>query len=151
MPRETQSRDEQKLWERYARSLPIGPATCPPAIELAAWIDGRAADSGAEAVEMHLAACSVCRAAVAAIRLRPAVREPRLRFADWLAPSLAPGRWGLAAAASIAMCFAGYSIGAGRTTLDAVTTDEILLREMSFGLLNGSDEGLLVVLDGVAR
>lgn len=177
LPDESRSSDEQSLWERYARGLPA-PAACPPVIDLAAWLDG-GAGAGPEAVETHLAECGVCREAVAGIRLEraevagrvvvapagvlaaakmlvetrrgPAASRRGLRLADWLAPAIGPGRWGMAAAASIAICFVGYRVGSGRPMLDTVTTDDLLLAEMSFGLLNGGDDGLLIAFDEVTR
>ncbi len=161
MPRDSQFSDEQLLWKRYAEALSQRPADCPSVLELAGWIDGRA---GSEAVETHLAECAVCRELVRLARAdvagrigapagvvaaaktlvaagsSPAGTERGLRLADWLRA----GGWGLAAAASIAICFVGYQVGSGRT-LDTVTTDDVLLREMSFGLLDGGDEGLLTL------
>ncbi len=162
MPRDSQFSDEQLLWKQYAETLPQRPAACPPVLELAGWVDGRASISEAQAVETHLAECAVCRELVRLARAEVAGRigapegvvaaakmlvvptapgtERGMRLADWLRA----GGWGLAAAASIAICFVGYQVGSGRT-LDTVTTDDVLLSEMSFGLLAGGDEGLLTL------
>jgi len=45
----------------------------------------------------------------------------------------------------------GYQVGSGRPMLDSATTDAILLSEMSFGLLDGSDEGLLPTLQELTQ
>ncbi len=171
MPRDTQSRDEQLLWEQFADMLPARPAACPPALELAAWLDGRTTPTDVEAVETHLAECGVCREAVAGFRQARADVADRLigvpanviaaaktlidtapartgpRITDWLQV----GGWGIAAAASIAICVVGYQVGSGRPMLDAAAIDEILLSEMSFGLLDGPDEGLLPTLQELSR
>jgi hypothetical protein len=57
----------------------------------------------------------------------------------------------MAAAASIAICVVGYQVGSGRPILDTAATDEILLSEMSFGLLGGVDEGLLPTLQELTQ
>ncbi len=171
MPSDSQSRDEQLLWKQFADLLPVPTATCPPALELAAWVDGRAVGSDAETVETHLARCGDCRQAVAAIRqARPdaagrlvvaparvvaaakmlvgtAPARTGLRIADWLQV----GGWGMAAAASIAICVVGYQVGSGRPTPDTAAADDVLLSEMSFGLFDGPDEGFLPTLEALTR
>ncbi|MEE8459348.1 MAG: hypothetical protein V3S08_05725 [Phycisphaerales bacterium] len=142
MPRDSQFNDEQLLWRQFTKTLPQRPAACPPLLELAGWIDGRATGPDAEAAETHLAECAVCRELV-----RPACTERGLRLAHWLQV----GGWGMAAAASIAICVVGYQVGSGRPMLDSATTDAILLSEMSFGLLDGSDEGLLPTLQELTQ
>ncbi len=166
MPSDSRSRDEHLLWKQFADMLPARPGPCPPALELAAWVDGRAAGPDAQAVETHLAACGICREAVAGIRqaradvagsligvpanviaaaktlVEPVPARSGLRIADWLQV----GGWGMAAAASIVICVVGYQVGSGRPMLDTAATDDILLSEMSFGLLDVGDEGLLSTL-----
>ncbi len=171
MPSDSQSRDEQLLWKQFADMLPARPGPCPPALELAAWVDGRAAGPDLEAVETHLAACSICREAVAGIRqahadvagsligvpaniiaaaktlIETAPPSSGPRIADW--PQVVG--WGMAAAASIAICVVGYQVGSGRPMLDNVATDEILLSEISFGLLDVGDEGLFSTLQELTQ
>ncbi len=167
MPSESESRDEQLLWKQFADMLPARPAACPPALELAAWVDGRAAGPDLDAVETHLAECGVCRELVRLARaevagglgapasvvaaaktlVAPTPARPALRITDWLQV----GGWGMAAAASIAICVVGYQVGSGRPMLDTVATEEILLNEMSFGLLDGPDEGLLPTLEELTQ
>ena len=171
MPSDSQSRDEQLLWKQFADMLPARRAACPPALELAAWVDGRATGPDAQAVEAHLVQCGVCREAVSGVRqdradvagrlivaplnivaaaktlVATAPPSSGLRIADWLQV----GGWGMAAAASIAICVVGYQVGSGRPMLDAATTDAILLSEMSFGLLDVSDEGLLPTLQELTQ
>ncbi len=171
MPSESQSHDEQLLWKQFSDVLPARPGPCPPALELAAWVDGRATGPDAQAVETHLAQCGNCREAVAGIRRAGADVAGSLigvpanviaaaktlietvppssgpRISDWLQV----GGWGMAAAASIAICVVGYQVGSGRPMLDTVATDEILLSEMSFGLFDGPDEGLLSTLQELTQ
>jgi hypothetical protein len=171
MPRDSQFSDEQLLWKQCAAALPQRPSPCPPILELAAWIDGRATGPDAEAAETHLAECAGCRELVRLARAEaashigapagvvkaarmlvatgsaPVGTERSLRLADWLQV----GGWGMAAAASIAICVVGYQVGSGRPILDTVATDEILLSEMSFGLLGGVDEGLLPTLQELTQ
>ena len=171
MPSESQSRDEQLLWKQFADMLPARPGPCPPALELAAWVDGRAAGPDLDAVETHLAECGICREAVAGLRqaradvagrligvpdnvvaaaktlIETGPARTALRITDWLQV----GGWGMAAAASIAICVVGYQVGSGRPMLDTVATEEILLSEMSFGLLDGPDEGLLPTLEELTQ
>ncbi len=171
MPRDSQFNDEQLLWKQFTKALPQRPAACPPVLELAGWIDGRATGPDAEAAETHLAECAVCRelvrsaraedtgrigapaGVIAAVRMlvasapAPARTGRGLRLADWLQV----GGWGMAAAASIAICVVGYQVGSGRPMLDTAAADAILLSEMSFGLLDGPDEGLLPTLQELSR
>jgi len=171
MPRDSQFSDEQLLWKQFAAALPQRPSPCPTLLELAAWIDGRATGPDAEAAETHLARCAGCRELVRQARADVAGRigvpagvveaarmlvatgsapmgtERGMRLADWLQF----GGWGMAAAASIAICVVGYQVGSGRPMLDTAATDAILLSEMSFGLLDGSDEGLLATLQELTR
>ena len=164
---------ERRLWEQFAAANPAAPTACPPAIELAVWIDGRAAGPARDAIEGHLARCAECREAVGGIRLaRQAVagslprapdrvmeaagalvgspryepRQRRLRLAGWQAI----GRWGMAAAASVAICVVAYRTGWG--WLAAAGADEVVLGEMSFGLLAELPEtGLFPTLEGDLR
>jgi hypothetical protein len=57
----------------------------------------------------------------------------------------------MAAAASIAICVVGYQVGSGRPSFDTAATDEILLSEMSFGLLDAGDQGLLPTLQELTQ
>ncbi len=171
MPRESHSGDEQLLWQQFADMLPTRPGACPSALELAAWVDGRATGPEVQAVETHLAGCGVCRETVVWIRqargdvagslivapanvvaaakmlIETGPARIGLRIADWLQV----GGWGMAAAASIAICVVGYQVGSGRPMLGTAATDEILLSEMSFGLFDGLDEGLLPTLPELSR
>jgi hypothetical protein len=171
MPRDSQFSDEQTLWKQFTAALPQRPGPCPPILELASWIDGRAAGPDAEAAETHLAECAGCRelvrlahvevagrigapdGVVAAARMlvaqgpSPAGTRRSLRFADWLQV----GGWGMAAAASIAICVVGYQVGSGRPMLDKVAIDEVMLSEMSFGLLDAGDQGMLPRLEELTR
>ena len=171
MPRDSQFSDEQSLWKQFAAALPQRPSPCPPILELAAWIDSRATGSDAEAAEMHLAECAGCRelvrpahaevagrigapaGVVEAARMlvatgsAPVETGRGMRLADWLQF----GGWGMAAAASIAICVVGYQVGSGRPMLDTAATDEIMLSEMSFGLLDAGGQGLLPTLQEVTQ
>ena len=62
------------------------------------------------------------------------------RFAEW-ATVRRVGGWSLAAAASIGICVAGYYTGSWASAGRAMTEQE-LLSEMSFGLLESADAGL---------
>ncbi len=164
--------DERRLWAQCAAAKPAARSACPPAIELAAWIDGRAAGPERDMVEAHLAQCAECREAVGGIRLaREGVagslagapervkeaarmlvgaslepRERRLHLAGWQTI----GRWGMAAAASVAICVAGYR--AGGSWPAAAGADEVVLVEMSFGLLGElSETGLVLAFEGDFR
>lgn len=164
--------DERRLWAQCAAAEPAARSACPPAIELAAWIDGRAAGPERDMVEAHLAQCAECREAVGGIRLaREGVagslagapervkeaarmlvgaslepRERRLYPAGWQTI----GRWGMAAAASVAICVAGYR--AGGSWPAAAGTDDVVLVEMSFGLLGElSETGLVLAFEGDFR
>ena len=164
--------DERRLWAQCAAARPAARSACPPAIELAAWIDGRAAGPERDMVEAHLAQCAECREAVGGIRLaREGVadslagapervkeaarmlvgaslepREGRLHLAGWQTI----GRWGMAAAASVAICVAGYR--AGGSWPAAAGADEVVLVEMSFGLLGElSETGLVLAFEGDFR
>lgn len=139
---------DERLWRRVARGEP-GP--CPPPIELAAWIDGRAEGPAVESIEAHLAACAGCREAAAAARalleeagalefvpaavleaarglVRPARPAAPYRFAGWARA----GGWGAVAAASVAVGFAGYRAGSAAPVEPAPR--EQLLGEMTFGV-----------------
>ncbi len=60
------------------------------------------------------------------------------------------GRWGMAAAASVAICVVAYRTGWG--WLAAAGADEVVLGEMSFGLLAELPEtGLFPTLEGDLR
>ncbi len=166
--------DERRLWEQFAAANPAAPAACLPAIELAAWIDGRATGPQRDTIEAHLAQCAQCMGAVREIRLareavagslpgapdrgreaaralvgsRPEPHERRLRLTGWQTI----GQWGMAAAASVAICVVGYRAGFGWLALDATGPDEVLLGEMSFGLLGElSETGLVLAFDGDLR
>ena len=58
----------------------------------------------------------------------------------------------MAAAASVAICVAGYRAGESRPTFDAAGADKVVLGELSFGLLGElSEAGLVVALEGDLR
>ncbi len=162
----TGPRGDRELWARVSGPPPRVPGDCPDLIDLAAYLDGRT--SGApEAIEAHLADCSECRAAVVESRsllderaestplvppaviesARALVGEPDRSAAGRIPRRETPGpwlaRWGLSAAASIAIGLIGYR--AGTTTLDARDSSAArLAAEMSFGVLgsNGDDSQL---------
>jgi anti-sigma factor RsiW len=166
--------DERRLWAQYAAANPAAPAACPPAIELAAWLDGRATDPQRDAIEAHLAGCAECIDAVGGIRLAreavagslagapdrvkeaarmlvgasPGPRERRMQLAGWQTI----GRWSMAAAASVAICVVGYRAGESRLAFDAAGADKVMVGELSFGLLGElSEVGLVVALEGDLR
>jgi anti-sigma factor RsiW len=146
------------LWSSYAAGIDE-PGSCPDPIELAAYLDGRCDERQLVTVETHLAACGTCLAAVRDARElalsadRPdvpasvldAARElvqpaPRPhRESAVVLPSLWPlARWGLAAAASIAVCVAGYLIGTGTSRADRHAGE--LTADLTFGVIGSSDE-----------
>ena len=112
-------------------------------------------------LEVHLADCPECLAAIAEVRAmldegvvatapdeviraaRSLVDDadipPTYRFVQWPALRRAAG-WSMAAAASLAVCVVGYRVGSGASVGQAVNED-VLLSEMSFGLMD-SEPGL---------
>ena len=164
--------DERRVGAQFARANPGARAACLPPMGLAAWIDGRATGPERDMIEAHLAQCAECREAVGGIRLArkavagslvgapervkeaarmlvgasPDSRERRLHLAGWQTI----GRWGVAAAASVAICVAGYR--AGGSWPAAAGADEVVLVEMSFGLLGElSETGLVLAFEGDFR
>jgi hypothetical protein len=159
---------ERALWERFtgppavpgapgASGVPGVPGAdpggaCPPAIELAAYLDGRLADAARDGMEAHLALCGECRAAAEDVRLAGACAAPfvagsLLDSARALVPprGAAPqrrwpvaARWSFAAAASLAMALLAFQAGTSFGGA-ARPSEDALLDGMSFGLLTPFD------------
>ena len=150
---------ENRLWATY-RSAPgscaAGTAGCHSALDLAAYLEERLAVEAMERLESHLAACPACRSAVreARVLLTLAVDTApddvlaRARELDAADPPIIRvsrerilarvGRWGFAAAASLAVCVVGYQSGAGVTDPadTALTADALTL-----GLFGVDEDG----------
>ena len=156
---------EKQLWRRFAgeRGAPAG--ACPSAGDLAAYLDGRLGKDERDAMESHLAACRTCLAAAREVRSlldaqgetliappqsvidaaralvaapsRPATvpAQRGFRLADWRPAA----RWGLTAAASIAICFVGYHVGESVFAVRGAAEDQ-LIAEISFGVLDPQSE-----------
>lgn len=153
---------DRELWAPFAGVPGDAPGACPGPLELAAYLDGRAADEQRERLEGHLADCPACRAAVGELRdllaepiqAMPMTAESRERVAGLIRP-VAPGtaagpgapprhrpwashalRRGLAAAAAVAVGYVGYATG---TRAPRVEESSAIVAEMSFGLAGTSD------------
>lgn len=155
---------DDELWAMFAsRARNESDANQPEIIEYAAYLEGRATDSERERVEAWLAAQAgsadelrTSRALVEEVRSSTVFVPPHaLEAAKALVDSpeqVAPEveilrrpmrftRWGLSAAASIAVCLGGYQFGfVTNTTSSGPTVD--VLDEMSFGLMSSSGESL---------
>lgn len=150
-------------------------AACPASLDLAAWVDGRAAEAERSEIERHLTECPICLTAVAAAAqvldeaerspavLPPALAErvravvvaeaatPALGTPDrgWWRSASPAVRWltrSAAAAAAVAVCVVGYE--AGRAAPPA-TSEVALARAVSFGLLDDEtidDTGLALLI-----
>lgn len=140
--------EDRRVWERCSvRPGPVAPA-CLDAMSLAAWVDGLAPPADRDRVEAHLAECPSCLAAVRDLRVLLAASDAATVSIDVVerARSLVTpgrrlidrrsgGRWGLAAAASLAACTLGYN--AGLMSTDAGAAD--LAVAMSFGVVASDD------------
>lgn len=157
---------ERRLRLRFARARNGacgGCAECPSANRLAALIDGTGDQARRDETERHVAGCSACTDAVAECRAliaaqvetpmaAPAevVARARMLMRDVPGPvvvrrvgflALVPtlGRWGLSAAASIAVCLLGYQAGARSSAATSAEPD--LVAELTFGVdLDGATE-----------
>jgi len=122
------SADEKELWRRFAGGARLAASPCPSELELAAFADALASEAERTSIEAHLAHCPLCLEAVVEARhlaaaaedgLKPALQTPLVvARAQALVPArrrrtwrLAAG-WAAAAAASIALGFAGLRAGA---------------------------------------
>lgn len=143
-------------------------ATGPDVMDLAAYVDETLSDQLRRSIEEHLAGCQACRAAVDdAIQHRverdetplvfvpPAIIEAAaalvIRDREWQSQSQmpknarAPAHWmtivrrGVAAAALVAICFAGYAVGALISAPKSDASDSLGVA-MSFGLTDSSDQ-----------
>jgi hypothetical protein len=133
--------DDRQLWERFSRGRRSAGA-CPTELELAEYADGRASEPRRERVEAHLALCAECVDQVVAGMedgLKPALRTQDV---PWLVvaraqalvasrgqrPWRAAAGWAAAAAASLALGFAGLRAGAetrGRGHSGSVVASEV--------------------------
>jgi len=151
-----QDEADRLLWQRYvAAAGREGAGACPDAVDVAAWLEGRATPSLAERIEGHLAGCGKCLQAVEdlrAILAAPPVAAPRrvLERAEALARAAARptvlwlrvGRWAGMAAAAVLVAYAGFAAGVatreGRQAVQAA-----VVHEATFGLVDGQDDDLL--------
>lgn len=100
--------------------------TCPALVDLAAYLDSRAAENEADAIELHLANCSTCLEMVREYGLMQAEDDqslmlvpPRvIEHAMALMPARSTSHWWItsrraaAIAATVAICAVGYQVGA---------------------------------------
>ena len=114
---------ERELWRRFARGASQGANPCPDELELAAYVDGLASEAERTSLEAHLARCPLCLEAVVEARrsagdtVREAAplvvaRAQALVAARQQRTWRAAAGWAAAAAASIALGFAGLRAGA---------------------------------------
>ena len=134
---------------------PAQPASgCPALVDLAAYLDGRTSADQTDAIELHLARCSLCLEAVREYQQmcdeveQPLVLVPPrvIERAMALMPRQAAPQWWVATrraaaiAASIAVCAVGYQVGGAIASpaTAASTVDETAT--MFFGLLDEESE-----------
>jgi anti-sigma factor RsiW len=132
---------------------------CPALIELASYADGTLDEDAGDAIELHLARCPACLAAVRDARLARGQGDQSLTFvpahvlnaamALVEAPAAAFGKrysgWMIytrrvaAVAASLAICLLGYRVGAAISAVNAAdaATDDFA-SAVSFGVLDVS-------------
>jgi len=118
--------DERELLRRFSRGVRRAAGPCPGELELAAYVDGLAGEAGRASIEAHLARCSSCLEAAVQARGLTAAAVPEAPMAvaaraRGLVPAgRAVGRlrtwrrvagWAAAAAATIAVGFAGLRAG----------------------------------------
>ncbi len=149
---------EHQLWARFAGppSPPgaRGAVACPPALELAAFVDGRLGETERDEVEEHLARCADCRESVYEARVAgsdeplpfvTAALADSIRALVGTAPAAqrrgwaAAARWSVAAAASFAMALVAFQAGASSGGA-ARPAEELVLGEMTFGLLGPAEQ-----------
>jgi anti-sigma factor RsiW len=158
--------DDQVLWQRWrVETGDTGPhemSGCPSPVDLAAFIDGRAAPEQAARLNDHLAMCASCALALSDVRLlapeqgqtmtfvpprvidaaRGLVSDSRAEVitARRLALRLRLGAgWGLAAAASLAICLTGYQLGQASIAQPQID-DAAVLTAMSFGIFDAEED-----------
>ena len=160
------SPQERRLWKRYSASHRPRPGPCPDAVELAAYIDGRASPRQVEHIEEHLLACPDCLQAVREAReltsaevttfvppeviaaAKAALASPAERAGQrpgkYLRAALVwrIGRWAAAAAAALIISYGGFRIGQG-TYRQHAAVEAALVAELSFGEDDSATEGLL--------
>jgi anti-sigma factor RsiW len=149
---------ERQLWVRFAGPpSPPGPgagtATCPSAVDLAAYLDGRLAEAERDVLEAHMALCGPCRELVyegrentpdEPLAFVPTSLIETIRALRWSAPAAqrrgwaATARWSFAAAASLAMALLAFQAGASSAGA-ARPAEDVVLSEMSFGLLGPAE------------
>jgi anti-sigma factor RsiW len=156
---------DQRLWRQYADGAAAAQGACPDPDDLAAWLDGRLDDT--EPIETHLADCVACREAVAELRewgtdgklpmapphvlaaarglVRGPVVEGRWNFQTHLARVAG---WSLAAAASIAVCVAGYRVG---WSVSGGAAPQLVTHEVTFGLAADETSATAYDLFGFAK
>jgi anti-sigma factor RsiW len=127
---------------------------CPELLDLAAYLDGRAREHEAGAIELHLARCSACLEAVREFRQSRSDGEqslalvpPRvIEHAMALAPATLSPQWWVASrraaaiAASIAICAVGYQIGGAMASTSASASSADDTATAFFGLLDEDSE-----------
>jgi len=145
---------DEHLWRRFRAAADATPGPQGPCLDeltLASYLDGQIGAGEIEAVELHLAHCASCRAAVAELRgllEAPATVMPPADFAARAAHIVArtqgrPGlwrraaRWSAVAAAVLIVAWGGYT--AGRKTHESRQAAAVAVaRRATFDLdLNG--------------
>ncbi len=159
--------DDRHLWSRLSRHAQ-DPGGCLTEQQLASYVDGRADGLLRDAIESHLALCSLCLSDLREIRAllaegpaeERAVPDRLLAEAKGLVLGrhgarhavshrlarrsrawwVEAARWSLAAAASVVICVLGYQAGQKSCAVQQEAAPD-LVSEMSFGVLSsdGSD------------
>jgi anti-sigma factor RsiW len=160
----SQDGDERQLLRRFSRGAKQATGPCPSELEWATYVDGLASEAECARIEAHLAFCPLCldevvqarQLATAAVPEAPAGVAARARA---LVPARrAPGRlrtwrrvasWAAAAAAAIAVGFAGLRAGSAireRSRTAAWVASEVTFQVSYCDLLSSGD-----VLGDLAR
>ncbi|MCA9291941.1 MAG: hypothetical protein KDA25_12485 [Phycisphaerales bacterium] len=141
--------DDLALWTRsgagYGTGQGTGSADAPSLMDLAAYLDGRLTADAREAMEAALLDHPDALDAVIEARLEATapvvatigpsgVDTPRRRTMLTMAT-----RWGLAAAAAVAVSFVGYHAGSRATMSEVAATGPDLLNDVTFGMLDVTD------------
>jgi anti-sigma factor RsiW len=163
--RDPANQRERWLWEHLDPAGPASDEPCPSNLELAAFVDGRDAEQDRRRLETHLASCRDCLEAVIdatagrSLEVPPAP-QALVAAARTLVPTGAPAsgptapdatsgpglwfpwflvsRWGLIAAASVAVCVLGYLAGEAASSPVGGSSPDVV-SEMTFGVIDGSE------------